>query len=285
MRPPAQKNSSGAGGQGRGVRFGRWHSRVRSLPEVYGELPVAALAEEIDTPGEGRVRALVTVAGNPLVSTPNSDRLERAARELDFMLSIDIYVNETTRHADVVLPAPEPLEKSHYDLALYQLATRNVANYSPPVFEGEGPAEWEVMLRLAGIVSGQGAGVDVEALDLLVIQTLIQRELATAGSRVAGRDPAELLEALEPRRGPERVLDFMLRVGPYGDALRRRPGRPVARACSSATRTASTSARSSRDCRTCCARRRGRSSWPRRRSSPTSSGCAARSRASRTACC
>ena len=215
----AQKNSSGEGGQGRGVRLGRWQSRVRSLPEAYGELPAAALAEEMDTPGEGRVRALVTMAGNPLVSTPNSDRLARAVEGLDFMVSLDIYVNETTRHADVVLPAPEPLEKSHYALALYQLASRNVANYSPPVFEAEGPEEWEVMLRLAGIVSGQGADAEVEALDLLVIQTLIQRELATAGSRVTGRDPDELLEALEPRRGPQRVLDFMLRVGPYGDGF------------------------------------------------------------------
>jgi anaerobic selenocysteine-containing dehydrogenase len=214
-----QKNSSGPGGGGRGIRFGRWSSRVRGLPEYYGELPVAALAEEIDTPGDGQVRALVTVAGNPIVSTPNSTRLESAVEGLDFMLSIDIYVNETTRHADVILPAPEPLEKSHYDLGLYQLATRNVANFSPAVFEREGPAEWEVFMRLAGIMAGQGPNGDVAAFDAMVIQTLIQREVGAEGSRVAGRDPAELLEALEPRRGPERVLDFMLRVGPYGDAF------------------------------------------------------------------
>ena len=101
-----QKNSSGAGGSGKGLRFGRWASRVRGLPESYGELPVAALAEEIDTPGEGQIRVLVTIAGNPLVSTPNSERLTRAVEGLDFMLAVDIYVNETTRHADVVLPAP-----------------------------------------------------------------------------------------------------------------------------------------------------------------------------------
>src|SRR5215213_9208944 len=114
-----QKNSTGTGGGGRGVRFGRWTSRVRGLPEYYGGLPVSALAEEIETPGEGQVRALITAAGNPLVSTPNSGRLKQAVEGLDFMLSIDIYVNETTRHADVILPAPEPLEKAHYDLALY----------------------------------------------------------------------------------------------------------------------------------------------------------------------
>jgi len=214
-----QRNSSGPGGGGKGMQFGRWQSRVRGLPEYFGELPAAALAEEIDTPGEDRVRALITVAGNPFVSTPNSGRLERAAESLDFMLAIDIYVNETTRHADVILPAPEPLEKSHYDVALYQLAARNVANFSPPVFEREGPAEWEVLMRLAGIVAGQGPNGDVAAFDHMVIQTLIQREVGMDGSPVAGRDPGELLAELEPRRGPERVLDFLLRVGPYGDGF------------------------------------------------------------------
>jgi anaerobic selenocysteine-containing dehydrogenase len=163
------------------------------------------------------------VAGNPLVSTPNSERLERAIEGIDFMLSIDIYVNETSRHADVVLPGPEPLEKSQYDLAFYQLSVRNVANYSARVFEPAGPAEWETMLRLAGVVSGQGANIDIEALDDFVISTLVQREVGNASSRVAGREPAELLEALEPRRGPERMLDFMLRVGPYGDGFGAEP--------------------------------------------------------------
>jgi anaerobic selenocysteine-containing dehydrogenase len=214
-----QRNSAGAGGTGKGVRFGRWASRVRGLPEAYGELPVAALAEEIETPGEGQIRALVTIAGNPLVSTPNSERLTRAVEGLDFMLAIDIYVNETTRHADVILPGTEPLEKSHYDIALYQLAARNVANYSPPVLEPSVPDEWRTFLRLAGIVTGQGPNVDVDALDSMVVQTLIQRELAAPGSRVAGRDAAGLLEALEPRSGPERIIDLMLRVGPYGDGF------------------------------------------------------------------
>jgi anaerobic selenocysteine-containing dehydrogenase len=214
-----QRNSSGAPGSGRGVRFGRWASRVRGLPEVYGELPVACLAEEIETPGEGRVRALITVAGNPLVSTPNAGRLERAVETLDFMLAVDLYVNETTRHADVILPGPEPLEKSHYDVALYQLAARNVANYSPPVMEGDGSPEWELLLRLAGVVTGQGPNADVDALDRLVIETLVGRDVALPGSPVEGRDPGELLEALEPRRGPERLLDFMLRTGPYGDGF------------------------------------------------------------------
>ena len=233
-----QRNGQGAPGRGKGVHIGRWHSRVRGLPESFGELPVSCLAEEIETEAAGgvspdghtprgaQVRALVTVAGNPVVSTPNAGRLERAIESLDFMLTVDIYVNETTRHADVVLPAPEPLEKSHYDLALYQLATRNVANFSPPVLErADGqPAEWQVFLRLAGVVAGRGPNADVEALDRMTIEALVGRELAEPHSRVAGRDAAELIESLEPRRGPERALDFMLRVGPYGDAFGADPG-------------------------------------------------------------
>ncbi len=214
-----QRNSSGPGGSGRGVRFGRWTSRVRGLPEFFGELPVSVLAEEIETPGDGQVRALVTIAGNPLLSTPNSERLARAVEGLDFMLAIDIYVNETTRHADVILPGPEPLEKAHYDLALYQLAARNVANFSAPVFESDRPAEWQIFMRLAGIVAGQGPNGDPATFDDLVIGTLIQRELGTDGSPVAGREPEELLAELEPRRGPERILDFLIRTGPYGDGF------------------------------------------------------------------
>ncbi len=213
-----QRNSSGAPGSGRGFAFGRWHSRVRGLPEALGELPVSCLAEEIDTPGEGRVRALVTAAGNPLRSTPNSDRLERAVTELEFMLSIDIYLNETSRHADVILPAPSPLEKPHYDVALYQLAARNVANFSPPALPPNGvPEEWRTLGRLTGIVSGQGPDPDLDALDEMVIATLLRRELGDPHSRIAGRDEAEIAADLADRRGPERILDLLLRTGPYGD--------------------------------------------------------------------
>ena len=106
--------------------------------EVFGELPVACLAEEIQTPGEGQVRALITVAGNPLLSTPNSDRLAAAMDELDFMVSVDIYLNETTRHADVILPSPSPLEKAHFDFIFQGFSVRNYANWSPPVLEPPG---------------------------------------------------------------------------------------------------------------------------------------------------
>ena len=226
MAAAGHANAAGTPGRGRGVRTGRWHSRVRRLPEVLGELPAVCLAEEIDTPGEGRIRALITICGNPVLSTPNAERLDAALEQLDFMVSLDIYLNETTRHADVILPAPSPLRRSHYDLALYQFSIRNVANYSPPVLpaEPERPDEWVSFLRLAAIAAGLGPHADLEAFDLGVAQTLIERELKTPESPVYGRTADEILDALQPRVGPERLLDLMLRVGPYGDGFGVRVG-------------------------------------------------------------
>lgn len=183
----------------RGFRTGRWHSRVRGLPEVIGELPVATLADEILTPGDGQVRALVTVCGNPCLSTPNAGRLAEALGQLDFMVSLDVYLNETSRHADVVLPGPTPLERPHYDLALYQLAIRNVANWTPAVLPTDVPQEWETLLRLTGIVTGMGAGADLAALDDFVANQMADRHGVPVGDR----------------RGPDRLIDIMLRGGPY----------------------------------------------------------------------
>ena len=223
-------NTSGIPGKGRGVRFGRWKSRVRGLPEVFGELPAVCMAEEIETPGEGQVRALITLAGNPALSTPNSHRLQRALDTLEFMVSVDIYLNETTRYANVILPPPPSLARSHYDLALYQLAVHNVANYSPSILKREPGTldEWEIFLRLAGILAGQEAAADIGPIDDLSVTTLIQREIAIPGSRIEGRDTGELLEALKPRRGPERILDFLLRSGPYGDGFGMQDGLSLA---------------------------------------------------------
>jgi anaerobic selenocysteine-containing dehydrogenase len=137
------------------------------------------------------------------------------------MVSVDIYRNETTRHADVILPAPRLLAKGHYDLALYQLAIRNVANYSPPLVELESDemAEWEILIRLGAILMGLGTDIDVDALDAMVARQLVEKAVGRPGSNVEGRDPDELMAALEPRRGPERALDVMLRTGPYGDGF------------------------------------------------------------------
>jgi anaerobic selenocysteine-containing dehydrogenase len=221
-------NTKGEPGRGRGARFGRWGSRVRGLGEVFGELPVACLAEEIDTPGEGQVRALLTVAGNPVVSTPNSERLAAALDGLEFMVSIDIYVNETTRHADVILPAPSPLEKAHFDFAFHGFAVRNFANWSPPVLaRPEGlPDEWETVLRLVGVVTGQGPDADVAAIDEFVVRAAIGKEVADEHSPWHGRDVEEALADLAPRTGPERLVDLMLRTGPYGLTLAELEAKP-----------------------------------------------------------
>src|ERR687888_2062530 len=185
-------NTTGEPGRGRGAAFGRWHSRVRGLGEVFGELPVACLAEEIETRGDGQIRALLTIAGNPVVSTPNSERLAAALETLDFMVSVDIYVNETTRHADVILPGPSPLQRSHYDLALLGFAVRNVANYSPPPLAPDPsiPAEWETLLRLTAIVAGQGPNADVATIDRVIA-------LDAAARLAPDRDPEELLAEVQ----------------------------------------------------------------------------------------
>jgi anaerobic selenocysteine-containing dehydrogenase len=164
----------------------RFRSRVRGLPEFGNELPVATLADEILTPGPGQVRALVTFAGNPVLSTPNGRQLDRALDSLDFMAAIDFYVNETTRHADVIMPPTSPLEHGHFDIALGGLAVHNVAKYSPPLFPRPAHAlhDHEILWELAERLQLRGRGA-------------------------WGRRLRRWL-------GPERLLDLMLRTGRYG---------------------------------------------------------------------
>lgn len=214
-------NTRGEPGKGKGVRFGRRASRVSQRPEVFGELPSACLAEEIETDGEGKVRALITVAGNPVLSTANGERLSRALASLEFMVSCDIYLNETTRHADVILPGISAFEQSHYDVALRQLAIRNVATYSRPLFDApaEQQPEWRNILRVAGILMGQGSSADVNALDDFVAMQQVDQAVSAPDSPIHGREPSEIIAALAPRTGPDRLLDLMLRTGPYGDGF------------------------------------------------------------------
>ena len=175
--------------------YGRWKSRVRGLPEVGGELPVAVLAEEILTEGKGQIRGLVTIAGNPVLSTPNGAQVDRALTSLDFMVAIDPYLNETTRHANLILPTPSPLERMHYDVIFHMFAVHETARFAPALFD-KGPDarhDWQVLIGLARRIASQKGGKG-------------QRQ--ALGYRV--------LERL----GPERILDVGLRLGRFGPRLR-----------------------------------------------------------------
>jgi anaerobic selenocysteine-containing dehydrogenase len=166
--------------------FARWRSRVSGKPEFGGELPMTVFAEEITTAGPGQIRALITSAGNPVLSAPGGPAIERALASLELMVSIDPYINETTRFAHVILPPTSPLERSHYDAALNAFAVRNVAKYSPPLFERRSDErhDWEIM---AGLFT--------------------RMKLPVASKTV---------EKLLGKLGPEAIIDFALRTGPYG---------------------------------------------------------------------
>jgi len=171
--------------------YARWTSRVRKLPEFGGELPVVALAEEILTEGPGQIKGLVTLAGNPVLSTPNGQKLDRALESLEFMAAIDFYINETTRHAHIILPPTSPLERGHYDLAFHLLGVRNIAKFSPPLFQPVSDArhDWEILLALQMRMEGNG---------------LFQR--------LKGKLIGRFFD-------PNRLIDLGLRFGPYGAKL------------------------------------------------------------------
>ncbi len=185
--------------------FNRWQSRVRKLPEFIGELPVATLAEEILTTGDGQIKALITSCGNPVLSTPNGTQLDEALEALDFMVSIDIYINETTRHADIILPSATSLESSHYDVIFNTFAVRNVAKYSPPLFQKADGAkyDWEILQELAHRLSGRDEPLKLEApevkLDFGLRYGRYKLTLDELRAQPHGVDLGELKECLPAR--------------------------------------------------------------------------------------
>lgn len=205
---------------GKGFALGRWASRAGGHPEAKGELPIAVLAEEIETPGEGRIRAVIALAANPVLSAPDGSRLDRALDGLDFMVSVDPYLNETSRHADVVLPPPPPSQSAHFDFAFNGFAVRNQARYSPPAVPLAAGLmdECEILARLVLAVGGSH-GADPSAVDDQVIDRTLTKAVADPLSPVHGRDPAELVAEITHTGGPQRRLDLMLRLGPYGDGF------------------------------------------------------------------
>ena len=174
---------------------GRWRSRVRGLPETGCDLPASILAEEIETPGDGQVRAMVTVAGNPVLSTPNGRRLDRAMQQLAFVVAVDLYINETTRHADVILPPCWALAEDHSEPLSPGFSLRNTARWCPPVVrkdDGE-LGDWEIMLRLAQELGGGPTGMK-----------WIDRALGVA-------------RRFGWKYDPQQTLDLLFRLGPHGD--------------------------------------------------------------------
>ncbi len=179
--------------------YGKWSSRVRGIPEFGGELPVVALAEEIETPGEGQIRALFTMAGNPVLSCPNGRRLDRAFADLDFMVSVDPALNETTRHADVILPSRRPLENANYSAILLQLAVRDTGKFSPAVFptSPDSKSEWNILADLTR-----------KLVDLR--EAAGQNDLAARARAIAdGFFSADL----------QTILDSLVSSGPYNISL------------------------------------------------------------------
>ena len=179
--------------------FGRHHSRVRNLPEFSGEYPATTLADEILTPGEGQIRAFVCIAGNPVISVPNARKLEKALEQLDFMVSIDFYLSETSRQADIILPPSGPLEHAHYDLIFNSFAVRNVTRFSAPLFEKKS------YMRS-----------DRDILSALITRIKARKEKKTWVNRVR----QAVAKWLSDKLTTERMVDLGLRQGPYGDGLK-----------------------------------------------------------------
>ena len=193
-----------AGGKG---SIGRYHSRVRGLPAFGGELPVVTLAEEILTAGDGQIKALVTSAGNPVLSTPNGTQLDRALEQLEFMVSIDFYLNETTRHADVILPPTAPLEHDHYDVAFHVLAIHNTTKYSPAIFA---PADdtrhdWQIFQALTDRLTGGDGSQPAIPPAFMLDQGLQMGGYNLTLEEVASNPHGMDLGALQPRL-PDRLF-------------------------------------------------------------------------------
>jgi len=207
----------------KGVAIGRWRSRVSGQPEVGGQIPSSAMAEEILTPGEGQVRAMVLLMTNPLCSAANSEELTRAFEDLDLLVAVDFYLNESTRHADFILPTPSAGEEESYEIGLYNLAVRDVAKWSergvaPPP---DAQSAWQVLSRLGAGLMGM-ADVPPQAVDDFVL-----KQYATAAiegsSRWPGLTAEEAVAKVEGGIGPRRLVDLLLRLGPYGDGFGRNP--------------------------------------------------------------
>lgn len=217
-RPPSGELEAGPANE---FTLGRWQSAVRGFPEIDGQLPSAVMAEEIDSADPQRkIRSMVMVAGNPVLSTANGERLDKALEQLDFMVAVDLYINESTRHADIILPPLTQLEQDNFDALPPGTASHNYARYSQQVFEPEpgGLPQWTILLELAARLNGENAE-DYE-----------QQLLASQAKRLHHRmhhcekSLEEVMTLLlQQPPGPSRLIDLMVRAGPYGDGFSDQP--------------------------------------------------------------
>ncbi len=208
---------------GRGFELGRWNGRASGRPEVNAELPAATLATEIETPGEGKIRAIFLLASNPVRSFPNSSRIDAAFADLDLLVAVDPYVTASSRHAHVILPPRSALERSHYDFAFERNMIRAFAKYSSPLFHTEALDEPEILCRLANVISGAGPDADPQDVHTAVVAAAVDREIATENSPIAGRASEEILAELAQWSWAEQMVDLKLRVGRFGDGFGTEP--------------------------------------------------------------
>jgi anaerobic selenocysteine-containing dehydrogenase len=208
-------------GKGKSFEFGRWKTRVSGKPETGGMFPSSTMAEEILTQGEGQVRAMILLMTNTLRSAANSDELERAFKQLDFLVALDFYVNETTRYAHIILPSPSPAEQPHYELGFYGMAIRHVVKWSQSIVSAPNgaPSAWQILLRLSRELMGMSDKSDREFDDEMFVQLAAAMVKKSAWKNLTAE---EVIHKCSHQWGPERTIDLLLRIGSFGDGFGRR---------------------------------------------------------------
>ncbi|MES2492044.1 MAG: molybdopterin-dependent oxidoreductase [Pseudomonadota bacterium] len=203
--------------------YDRWKSRVSGFPEMAGQFPAALMVEEMETPGEGQIRALVTMGANPAISSPNGGgRFSRAIANLDFVLSFDIFINETTRHADVILPSPPHLSHSDFMVFFTFLTVRDYIKYAPAIFEPPAGSlhDSEIICELIARITGKSSAQAEED----ALRGLIEQLRDQGNPVIADRSFEQIVQHVGTASGQDRMLDVLLRSGPYGDHFGDRPG-------------------------------------------------------------
>ncbi len=217
MFPRPATSAPGPGTADTTEHWGRWASRVRGFPETCGELPANLMAEEITAPGKDRVRALITICGNPVLSVPNGKEIRQAMKTLDFMVALDIYINETSSQADIILPSTTQAEQSNYDLTFTGTSGRNFVNYTPQLFEPENDLR-TMGESLCAITAGLN-GISSEDMDNFMFEGTLDRVVKQSAAIGRELDADAIRAEYAEQPGWERIIDLMLRNGPYGDGF------------------------------------------------------------------